>query len=180
MQIKKSKLIMDLKQIFSYVCVLRHPVQPIPVDFSPANPRAPSIPGMEHQASGKDMKYEPHLTSESALVRVPIAVKRNHDKGNSYQRQISTGLAYTFRDSVCYNHDRNHDSIQVCMVLHELRILHLDLKASRRGWYPQTARRIVALHTVTVKHVVFQYNVREHFVSTKQHFGFYFMESISI
>lgn len=104
---------MDLKEIFSYMCVLRHPVQPIPVDFPPANPRAPSTPGMEHRASGKDMKYEPHLTSESALVRVSIAVKRNQDKGNSYPRQISTGLAYRFRDSVCYNHDRNHDSIQM-------------------------------------------------------------------
>jgi hypothetical protein len=70
---------------------------------------------------------------------------------------ISLRLAYMFRDSVCYNHGRNYGSIQVGMVLDELRILHLDLKASRGDWNPQTARRKVPLSTPTVTHVLSQY-----------------------
>jgi hypothetical protein len=46
---------------------------------------------------------------------------------------ISLGLDYSFRGSVHYHHDRKHGSEQVDMVLEEkLRILHLDLEASRR------------------------------------------------
>ena len=49
-------------------------------------------------------------------------------KGNIY-----LGLAYSFRDSVLYHPSRKHGSIQADMVLEkELRVLHLDPKASRR------------------------------------------------
>ena len=61
--IKKCKLLMDLMEI-SLMCVLRHPIQPIPGDSPPASPRAPSTPATQHQASGKNMKYELELTSE--------------------------------------------------------------------------------------------------------------------
>jgi hypothetical protein len=43
---------------------------------------------------------------------------------------ISLGLAYRFRDSVHYHHDRKHGSIQADMVLEEPRALHLDSKAA--------------------------------------------------
>jgi hypothetical protein len=43
------------------------------------------------------------------------------------------GLAYRFRDSVHYNQDRKHGSIQIGMVLEkELRVPHLVQKANRR------------------------------------------------
>ena len=47
---------------------------------------------------------------------------------------IYLGLAYRFRGSVHYHHGRKHGSIQVDMVLEkELRVLHLDKTAARRG-----------------------------------------------
>jgi hypothetical protein len=49
---------------------------------------------------------------------------------------ISLGLAYHFRGLVCYHHDRKHGSIQVDMMLEELRVPHLDPKAARRGLLP--------------------------------------------
>ena len=42
-------------------------------------------------------------------------------------------LVYTFRGSVHYQHGRKHGSVQVVMVLEELRVLHLDLTAAKRG-----------------------------------------------
>jgi hypothetical protein len=42
------------------------------------------------------------LFFDSVFIRVPIAVNRHHDQGNSYKDNISLGLAYRFRGSVCY------------------------------------------------------------------------------
>jgi hypothetical protein len=42
------------------------------------------------------------------------------------------GLAYSFRGSVHYHQGRKHGSLQADMVLEELRVLQLDLKAARR------------------------------------------------
>jgi hypothetical protein len=42
------------------------------------------------------------------------------------------GLAYRFRGSVHYHHGGKHGNIQANMVLEELRVLHVDLKATRR------------------------------------------------
>jgi hypothetical protein len=42
------------------------------------------------------------------------------------------GLAYRFRGSVYYHQGRKHGSVQSGMVLEELRVLHLVLKANRR------------------------------------------------
>jgi hypothetical protein len=41
-------------------------------------------------------------------------------------------LAYRFRVSVHYHHGEKYGSIQAGMALEELRVLHLDLKASRK------------------------------------------------
>jgi hypothetical protein len=47
------------------------------------------------------------------------------------------GLAYKFRGSVHYPHGRKHGSIRADMVLEkELRVLHLDPKASIRRLSP--------------------------------------------
>jgi hypothetical protein len=47
---------------------------------------------------------------------------------------ISLGLDYSFRGSVHYHHGMKHGSLQANIVLEEkLRVLHLDLKASRKG-----------------------------------------------
>ena len=40
-------------------------------------------------------------------------------------------LAYSFRGSVHGHQGRKHGSVQADMVLEELRVLHLDLKAAR-------------------------------------------------
>jgi hypothetical protein len=56
---------------------------------------------------------------------------------------IYLGLAYSFRDSGHYYSGRkHHNKILADLVLEqELRVLHLDLKATRRDWHPQAARR---------------------------------------
>jgi hypothetical protein len=68
---------------------------------------------------------------EERLSQGFTAVKRPHDQGNSY-KNLSLGLAYSFRDSIHYHHGRKHGSTQADMVLEELRALHLDPKAARR------------------------------------------------
>jgi len=63
-------------------------------------------------------------------------VTRHHDQGHSYKGQhlIGAGLqAYRFRGSVYYHYGRKHGCIQEEMILEkELRVLHLDLKVTRR------------------------------------------------
>jgi hypothetical protein len=55
---------------------------------------------------------------------------------------VSLELAYRFRGLVYYHHSRKHGSIQADMVLEkELRVLHLDSKATRRDCGPRAARR---------------------------------------
>jgi hypothetical protein len=64
------------------------------------------------------------------LVRVSIAVKRQHDQDNSYKGK-QLGLAYSFRGSVHYHPGGKHGGMQLDMVLEkELRGLYLDLQAA--------------------------------------------------
>ena len=60
-----------------------------------------------------------------------IAVKRHNDQGNSYKGRHFIEAAYSFSDSV-YHHGRKLGSLQGDIVLGELRVLLLDLKAGRR------------------------------------------------
>jgi hypothetical protein len=59
------------------------------------------------------------------------------------------GLAYRFRGSVHYHHGRKHGSMQTDVVLEELRVLHLEPMAARRGFFCllQAARKRVSFHT---------------------------------
>ena len=50
-------------------------------------------------------------------------------------------LAYSFRGSVHYHHIRKHGSVQVDLVMKELRVLHLSLKPATR--LSEAARRRV-------------------------------------
>jgi hypothetical protein len=59
-------------------------------------------------------------------------MNRHHDQGNPYKDNIKLGLAYRLRGSVHYYQGGNMDSIQIGMVLAELRVLHLHLKAASR------------------------------------------------
>ena len=62
------------------------------------------------------------------LVRVTMAVKRHHDRGNSYKENIYLRwLTYSFRASVNYSHDRKDSSMQAEVVL-DLRVLQVDSK----------------------------------------------------
>jgi hypothetical protein len=45
---------------------------------------------------------------------------------------ILSGLAYSFRGLVHYHHVRKQDSMPADVMLEELKVLHLDLKAARR------------------------------------------------
>ena len=51
-------------------------------------------------------------------------------KATLIKANICLGLAYSFRGSVHYHHGRKHGNVQADMVLEELRVLHLDLKAA--------------------------------------------------
>ena len=72
-------------------------------------------------------------------------MKRHYDQGNSYKGNhlIRVGLQfYSFKSLAHYDHSRKHDSMKADMVLEkELRVLHLDLKTTRRDWHSQAARR---------------------------------------
>jgi hypothetical protein len=61
--IRKSSRVVE--QIFFLNCVLRHPVKLSYGNIQPTSHRALSKLGTQHQASGKNMKYEPHLTPGS-------------------------------------------------------------------------------------------------------------------
>jgi hypothetical protein len=54
-------------------------------------------------------------------------------KATLTKANTSLGLAYGSRGSAHYHHGRKYDSMQVDMVLEELRVLHLDPKAAKRG-----------------------------------------------
>ena len=61
------------------------------------------------------------------LVRVSIAVKRQHDHVKSYKGKllIGTALAYRLRGLVHYHHGGEHGSMQADMVLEkEPRVLY--------------------------------------------------------
>jgi hypothetical protein len=65
-----------------------------------------------------------------------IAVKRYHDQGNFYKGKhfIMAGLQFQVQSLIVpYHHSQKHGSVEAGMVLDkELRVLHLDLKASKR------------------------------------------------
>ena len=55
---------------------------------------------------------------EIVLVKVFIVVKRNHDHDKSYKANIELGwLAYSFRGSAHYHHDRECDIMKADIVL---------------------------------------------------------------
>jgi hypothetical protein len=54
-------------------------------------------------------------------------------------------MPYSFKGATNYHHDKKHGSVPAVLMLEkELRVLHLDLKASRRGYLLQAARRRVS------------------------------------
>jgi hypothetical protein len=58
-------------------------------------------------------------------------------KATLIDETISWGLAYKFRGLVCFHHGGKHDSFQADMVLRkELRVLHLDIQAAGRNYFP--------------------------------------------
>jgi hypothetical protein len=66
-------------------------------------------------------------------------------------------LAYSFRGSVHYHHSKYHGSMQADMVLEkELRVLHLDSKATRTDCFLQATRRRPPKPTHTVTHFLQQ------------------------
>jgi hypothetical protein len=73
-----------------------------------------------------------YLILTSVLVRVSIAVKRHYGQGNSFRGLHLNGAGLQFKGSVHYHHGRKHDRVQAGMVLEELRVLHLVLKANKR------------------------------------------------
>jgi hypothetical protein len=64
-------------------------------------------------------------------------------KATLIKEHIYLWLAYSFRGSVQYHHGGNHGSMQADIVLKELRVLHLYLKAARGDFLLQAARRRV-------------------------------------
>lgn len=56
----------------------------------------------------------------------------NMTKVTLIKEKMSLGMAYRFRSSVHYDHAGNHGSIQADMVLEEMIVLNLVLKANRR------------------------------------------------
>ena len=74
------------------------------------------------------------LVPTSVLVGASIAVKKQHDQGNSYKGQYFIGAGLQFSDLVHYHHGGKHGSVQADMAL---RVLHLDPKATRRRLAPQ-------------------------------------------
>ena len=63
----------------------------------------------------------------SVLVRVPIAMKRHQDHGNSYKGKYLVGVAYSFRGLVRYCLGRKHGRHKAGR---ELVVLHLDLQTA--------------------------------------------------
>jgi hypothetical protein len=53
-------------------------------------------------------------------------------KATLIKENISLRLAYSFRGLVLYHHGRKYGIMKADMVLEELRVLHLELKAARR------------------------------------------------
>ena len=63
-----------------------------------------------------------------------------------------------FRGSVHYHHGREHGSIQAGIVLEESRVLHLVLKANRRGLIASAARKKLLKPMLTMTHLLLQGN----------------------
>jgi hypothetical protein len=54
-------------------------------------------------------------------------------KATFIKANISLELTFSFRGSVHYYHGEKHGITKADMVLEELRVLHLDLKATRKS-----------------------------------------------
>jgi hypothetical protein len=61
-------------------------------------------------------------------------------------KDVSLGLAYSFRASVPCQHGRKHSSVQVDMILKDPRVLHVEPKATMRETLLQAASRRVPFH----------------------------------
>ena len=51
------------------------------------------------------------------FFRVPDAIKKHHDQGNSYQGRYLIRLVYRFRGLVHYHHGKKHGGAQADVVL---------------------------------------------------------------
>jgi hypothetical protein len=84
----------------------------------------------------RDLYLERHSVAywslPCVLVRVSIAVKRHHSQDNSYKGQHLIGAGLLVLRFSLFSSRQDHGSIQVDMVLKELRFLHLVLKINRR------------------------------------------------
>ena len=70
------------------------------------------------------------------------------------KENISLGLAYSFRGSVHYLHDKKHSSFQAGTMLEELRVLHLEPKTRGVERLSQAANRKIS-SALTSKHPAF-------------------------
>ena len=68
----------------------------------------------------------------TCFVRVFIAMKRHHDQDNSYKGKHLIGAGLQVQRCSPLSSWQKHGSIQVDMVLEELRVLQVDLKRARR------------------------------------------------
>jgi hypothetical protein len=62
------------------------------------------------------------------------------------------GLAYSFKGSVHYHNSRKHGSIQADMMLEKLRVLYLDLKASRKRLDSTGSQEALSQHWEETEH----------------------------
>ena len=67
-------------------------------------------------------------------------------KATLTKANIELGLAYSFRGLVHYQHGRKHGNMQADMVLEELKVLHCDLKATRRRLTSAGCQEEAGLH----------------------------------
>jgi hypothetical protein len=72
------------------------------------------------------------LLSTSVLVSISIAVNQHHDQDNSYKGQHLIWAAVHFQKFTPLSSCQEHGSIQAAMAREELKVLHLNLKTSRR------------------------------------------------
>ena len=67
-------------------------------------------------------------------------------KATLIKENIELRLAYSVRGSVYYYHGWKHGSMKADMMVEkDLRVLHLDSKATRRVWHPRAARKKLSL-----------------------------------
>jgi hypothetical protein len=74
---------------------------------------------------------------KAVLVKVSIAVKRDHDQSNSYKGQHLIGAGLQVQRFSPLSSRQEHGSIQADVRLEELKILHLNPRWTREDWLPQ-------------------------------------------